>query len=348
MSSNPQQKEPWGGSIIEIYNGPVYNIVPRTLENTLYCAVTGMKIGTQVVWGYSSTVTDLESIFGNKVYANVPITLSIEFLSTYDAAMFLAACFESLMAAKSILSGKTIDILFGKYCLEYALVSEASISMQPGTLGATAQIVVIGYRYYSDWAPLSERMKTTRSPHWRYSMFGSAGVSGLMDDTDDKCSLMYTDAYDTHFLSHQFVIDGLYFTFKENIKIIGRDTEYTVYPSHPVSISMRLTAIESPELQSSAGTTNPVLWPSGQKTLIEDTMSKLRGVISSGVEVVLYSPAYGIITALPVDVTTDVLPSMQNAIDLSCIVMRYNKDTGYYDLPDEEPYINTQGDISNV
>ena len=330
LNGSTNDAEKWMGGVIVISEQAIPNIRPEKYLSHICCYVTGMKMDNQVVHGYSNIVSNLEIIFGNTVQQNIPIELTIELPTLVDSNKYLEGAFNDTMAAVSILGGKKIDILFGMCMLKFALISQSQINYYPGIQGAIAHITLVGYEYYNMTSAV------TSIDSWKYYR---SDIDYHVPNIDAKAKNMLF-AGETILFS-RFSLAAMSITHRENIKIIGKDEEFTVYPRYPTMISISLNVPLHPELQNQTNNANdtppisvePPSWGSnasgntenspGPMHNIEYTYETLNKAVSNKNIMFLTTDAYGDIEFMPTSITTSRTQFMQGEIGLMGIVMQY-------------------------
>jgi len=336
----------WRGAVIEVWESAIPNMRQQSFEYHICCLVTKMQMGVEVIYGYSNIVSNLESIFGNTIHNNEPIDLTLEFPTILDAYNFMHSCANHLMAAVSIRNGKTSHIYFDHYALEHVIVSQASVAIQPGTMGATAQITLVGYEY-TYLESVMERPKYYRStielfdfhsgvisdkvtPQVMYQPQGGTGQGQQIRNEEDnsKCTIMFGDKEPVWAVYDVYIL-GLDIAYRDNIKMIGTNSEYTVYPRFPTIINLDLVIPRNPEAQSSSLNANEDgsrgAGYSEQKA--EHNIGKMFETIKNMVRgeelMTVVSPMYGTIVILPSGITTDRGQDQQGSVGINGVIIRH-------------------------
>lgn len=261
MTDTAQDIIPAGGdritSYIEVYTRN--NVVlkePPTFERSVACLFTKMSAGGRYYTGSSSIVNTLTHIYGNHQYEHIPVTLSGETITIGDTTNLLVALLNWVMATKSILTGRVINIVFGPFYLNDCVISDASLRLQPGTLGASIQMTVLGTE-------------------------GSGIKEGGADAMNEYNNRITTDQLYTPDASNEFgiiriggrdgtareilqdvTIMGMAYIFRENIKVTGElYNKGVAYPPPPIQIAIdavihlepQITMGSSKESQTSYG-----------------------------------------------------------------------------------------------
>lgn len=324
--------EKWRGAVINIRQQGIDNMREEEDVEYICCMVTQMRVNTQVIHGYSNIVSNLGVIFGNVVEKNVPIELTLEFPTVIDANRYTNALFEYIMAAVSILRGYSIDIMFGPYALYFSLISASVINYYPGVQGAVARITVIGYDYYHNLTPLRD------GKDWN---FWRTTLEYLDEEYLDTKGTITSPSLGI-ILQDQISIQSLTIANQENINIIGKDSEYTVYPPYPTQVSVNLIIPLDPQAQNSvtsfadmlgeADVANNVMENneslaegeiSGTLNNIDDIFMQITGHVTNRLTLIIGPSAYGSLEILPTAVTTSREQFMQGQLGLSGILVSY-------------------------
>lgn len=252
----------WTGSLISVSRAAIPNIRKAddkfALNNILPCIVTSLKSDRGIARGYSSLVSELEIIFGNIMWQTPALELTIEFITMVDATEFIARCAGSnmpqqrgIMASLSIISGSRVSIYCPPWCIDEAIISEASINLLPGTQMAQATIRIEAFELSNisgDYTYDSEakegdnttKLRLTRNEP-EYITENAYMYGGCYFSKSEWNGNPENERYNKY-----MIMTSMDLTFRENIKIIGAGKEVTAYPRYPTSVNIGLVAPNMP------------------------------------------------------------------------------------------------------